>query len=166
MADTDDLTERFREDLGPDFEYLADGVAPVVKRIVEQLVSHATAPLRHRADQVAALEAERDNARAIREAGQAEAKTMAAFSERHPDWKDHQQAIAELSQKWSSQGMTQAEYLDHLYTLVTADARHEAQPRERDTTGADDGDRQADTPRSTPTFAECFRAAKRGERWE
>ena len=50
---------------------------------------------------------------------------------------------------------------------VTADARHEAQPRDRDTTGADDVDRQAETECSGPaTFAECFRAAKRGERWE
>ncbi len=50
---------------------------------------------------------------------------------------------------------------------MTADARHEAQPRDRDTTGADDVDRQAETECSGPaTFAECFRAAKRGERWE
>jgi hypothetical protein len=139
-----------------------------VQRIVERVVSHATAPLRHRADQLAARRAEQDSAQAIRDSEQAEAQTMAAFRERHPDWKDHEQAIAELSQKLFSQGtMSQAEYLDYLYTRVTADARHEARPREGDATAADDRDQPAETKRSGPaTFADCFAAAKRGHRWE
>jgi hypothetical protein len=160
----DDLTARFREDLGPDFEHLAD-LAPVVKRVVDQIatrrVTNLMAPLRQVADQAAAREAE-----------QANATILAALSEKHPDWKDHEEAMVALSRKWSSQGMSQEEYLDHLYTRVTAEARHEvrheARPRERDTRVADEVSRQeADTRHSAPaTIAECFRAAKRGQRWE
>src|ERR1700722_5836135 len=157
----DELTARFRADLGPDFEHLAD-LAPAVKRVVDQIatrrVTKLMAPLRQVADQAAAREGEEANATMI-----------AALNEKHPDWKDHADAMAELSRKWSSEGMTQDEYLDHLYTRVTAEARHEARPPEPDTTGADEGDQQrdrpVDTPRATATFAECFHAAKRGERW-
>jgi hypothetical protein len=174
------LTE-FKEALGPELEYLADGLAPAITKLVDRLtttsVQKATEPLKKQTEGL------------LSKAAVEQTDTvMKAFGESHPDWKTHEDAMFELSQKLAPKGMTEIEYLDHLYKLVTADAKAAAREKDietqvaervkksiaRMTKGAEDAETRTDatperhvrsTPPETPTFQEAFEAAKRGERW-
>jgi hypothetical protein len=149
---TNDETARFRQDLG-DLDYLADGLAPAVKGLVERVVTEATAPIKAQAEHLS-----------LRAAREETAGVMKAFGEQHPDWKDHEAAMFDLSQKLQPTGMSSPEYLETLYGLAT---RGERQARERETKGAEASRAASSRPEGrTPTFREAFQAAKRGERWD
>ncbi len=177
----DQVVTEFKEALGPELDYLADGLAPAIMKLVDRLtevnVTKATKPLR---DQTESL--------TTRAALEATDVTMKAFGERHPDWKDHEAAMFGLSQQLQPKGMTEADYLDTLYALVTREnaTEREATIERRATDKAKatiakmtKGAAGAETPgRATPegqvrnrvperpTFHEAFEAAKRGEVWQ
>jgi hypothetical protein len=149
---TNDVVETFRNELGPELEYLADGLAPAVTGLVGHAVEHALDVREHALQQAKAAEA-------------ATTAVMTAFTEKRPDWKEHESAMLALAQKLDPKGMSDVEYLDHLYRAVT----HASWQKERDAEAAktartDDATDVADrtAPRS---FAECFAAARRGERF-
>ena len=177
-AATEAVLTEFRTALGPELEYLADGLAPAITKLVERLtattVEKATAPQRQQLEQLTG-----------RAAVEQTDVVMKAFEGRHPDWKTHEPELLALSQKLSPKGMTEGEYLDHLYTIVTANAL----PAAIDTKVAEgvkkalkrmaDGAETTETrtrstperavriaPPENPTFHEAYQAAKRGERWE
>lgn len=176
------VLEDFKASLGPDLEYLADGLAPAITKLVERLtqstVEKTVAPLKKQ--QAAILN---------RDATAQSELVMESFGKDHPDWKDHEPAMLKLSQKLQPNGMSEVEYLGHLYKLVTHDSREQARDTdiekkvaervkatvEKMTKGAASSEtRTDDTPDSqvrkrptgSPTFAEAHAAAKRGERWE
>lgn len=156
MEDEDsvDAIEAFRTELGPDLDYLADDLAPAVIRlasgIVASRVGDAVRPFVAQSQALTAREQENETA-----------TTMRAFEEQHADWKDHEPAMLKLAERIRPSGMTENEYLDHLYETVTRQARtaeshasaHRAASRPR-------------PPSAVPTFEEAAEAAKRGERWE
>jgi hypothetical protein len=159
----DDPVEQFRNDLGPELEYLADTLAPAVQRLAQRVSHETVRPLHAR---VAAEDAQRTAAHVQ--------TLLNAFGEKHPDWKEHEPAMLALAQKVQPTGMTEAEYLDHLY----ASATHERWQQERDAaieaevqkkTGQRGTERPATTDRPTPrhvaSFDDAFQAALRGERW-
>jgi len=149
---SDDVVETFRNELGPELEYLADGLAPAVTGLVGHAVEHAINERVRQAEQHRAAEEQT-------------ATVMTSFAKQHPDWKEHESAMLALAQKLDPKGMSDVEYLDHLYRAVT----HASWQKERDAEAAktartDDATDVADrtAPRS---FAECFAAARRGERF-
>lgn len=182
----DEVLGEFKEALGPDLEYLADGLAPAITKLVERLaaqtVDKATAPLKNGQkvllDKVASEQTD---------------AVMATLEKTHPDWKDHEDAMFALSQKFQlvPGQMTEIEYLETLYDLATRDARAGASKKATEKEIADgvkkalkrmeEGATNTDTKtRHTPdgqvttgppngrapSFAESYAAAKRGERWE
>ena len=161
MADDDlthDVVETFRETLGPELEYLADGLAPAVTGLVGRQVERAIDAREHRAQQAKAAEA-------------ATTAVMKTFGEQHPDWKDHEPAMLQLAERIAPQrGMDEVEWLDFLYKRVT----HASWEKERDaqiaeaahTARADDARAVGDRTTSPRSFEECFRAARRGERFD
>jgi hypothetical protein len=152
---SEDLTgdvEKFKEALGPELDYLADGLAPAVAKLVSDVatatVSRTVAPL-------------------IDRAAQAETDTvMAAFTEKHPDWQKHEAAMLSLSKKIEpTEGMNELEFLDHLYSRAT----HDTLEKEVDAKVADGvkaalaATDRASSPRSV---RDCYLAAQRGERFD
>lgn len=177
----DAIIGEFKESLGPELEYLADGLAPAITKLVERLTKSAveqeTQPIK-----------EQTRGLLGKAAVEATASVMKTFGEQHPDWEQHEPAMLELSQKLSPKGMTEIEYLSHLYTLVTAetpearekaiDAKAAAKAKatiEKMRKGAETTETRADaTPErevrnrrpALPTFEESYEAAKQGIRWE
>lgn len=78
---------------------------PTVRKI---LTTPAPAPTRFSKALAAATRHEQTNV------------VMTAFTARHPDWKTYEPELLVLAEKVSPNGMTEGEYLDHLYTIVTA----------------------------------------------
>lgn len=177
----DAVLGEFKEALGPELEYLADGLAPAITKLVERLtastVDKATEPLKAQTkgllDRAAVEQTE---------------TVLQAFGKTHPDWQEHEDAMFALSQKLSPNGMSEVEYLGHLYKLVTADAQASAHAKELETKvaagvkaaiakmtkGAETTETRQDAtperqvrsqPPSTPTIHEAYEAAKRGEVW-
>lgn len=112
---------------------------------------------------------------------------MKTFGTQHPDWEAHEEAILALAQKMQPNGMSELEYLDALYNLVTRDAWEKDREAniEREATGrfkkriqkmdtATSETTKAPTPESQVrkrppglvTFGEAYAAAKRGERFD
>lgn len=58
-----------------------------------------------------------------KEAAETTATVMTAFTAAHPDWQTHEAAIVALAQKVVPHGMTELEFLEHLYTTVTGQAQ-------------------------------------------
>lgn len=174
----DTLLDEFRTTLGPELEYLADGLAPAIKGLVEKLtkttVTEATKGLKAQQDTLL-----------TKAATDATDAVMTTFGTTHPDWKDHEPAMMALAAKIEPKGMTEVEFLEHLYQVATRDAWE----KDKDTKigeavkttlakmqkgAATTETHQASTPESqvrkappeTPSFSEAYEAAKRGERWE
>jgi len=175
------LLDEFRTELGSDYDYLADPVGKAVLKlvtgVVKDMVSEQTKSLR-----------EGINA-TITERGREKTETvMNEFAETHPDWKAHEDEMFQLSQRLAPQkGMTEIEYLENLYTLVTTPKTREARDEEvgrrvkaavdkmrrKATTSTREEDatpernvRKGPPVGRLPTFEESFEAAKRGERWD
>lgn len=177
-AAVDTMLDDFREALGPELEYLADGLAPAITKLVEKLsaktVEAATKPL------------EEQQKSLLRKAANDQTDSvMTTFGTAHPDWKDHEPAMMALAAKIEPKGMTEVEFLEHLYSVATRDAwekNKDTQIAEATKKAVDKINKgaastethQAATPPSqvkkappeNPTFSEAYEAAKRGERWE
>ena len=180
QATGDQIVDAFRDKLGPDLAYLADGLAPAIKDLVDTLtktsVAEATAPLK--AQQETLL---------TKAATEATDGIMKAFGERHPDWTTHEAAMSALAAKIQPNGMTEAAYLDHLYATVTRDAWEQSKEQQiaeavkkavaKIQKGAESTEtRTASTPDTqvtkgppagrAATFQEAAAAAMRGEKWD
>lgn len=186
--ETEDAVEQvlseFKEALGPDLEYLADGLAPAITKLVERLtattVEKATAPLK-KGQETLLTKAATEQTETV----------MKTFGEKHPDWEEHEPAMLELSKKLQPNGMGEVEYLETLYALVTRDTSTEATKKQTEKQIADgvkaalkkmeqgatntdtktrhtpDGQVTTGPPNGrAPSFSEAFAAAKRGERWD
>lgn len=124
-----------------------------------------------------------------RAAVEATATVMKTFETSHADWKDHEPAMMALAEKIQPNGMTELEYLDHLYETVTRPVREQTAKSSEEQRIADGvkaaldkmkkGAESAETttrstpehqvrkaPQGIPTFDEAAEAAMRGERWE
>lgn len=117
------------------------------------------------------------------------ASIMKTFEGKHPDWQKHEAEMTALSQKLHPNGMDELEYLDHIYSLVTAETSDVRQAAidakvaegvkaalKKLQKGADTVEtRVRDVPESQvkngppegrpATFQEAAAAARRGERW-
>lgn len=176
------LVDDFKADLGPELEYLGDGLAPAIEKLVTKLMgktlSQELAPVkahvRSQTDRQAQLEND---------------QIFADFEKQHADWKQHEDAMFELSKKLQpGPGMTELEYLEALYTQVTAPkskaeidkrvndeiANREKKRQQRSTRSREEveervddapADRVVRQPAGLPTLRESFAAAKEGVRW-
>jgi hypothetical protein len=109
----DALVDKFKASLGPEYDYMADALAPAIKDLVTELtkgsLEEAAKPIR-------------DTAKVIidRAAQEQTNATMKELEAKHPDWKEHEEAMLDLAQKIDPKGMSEAEFLDHLYETVTS----------------------------------------------
>lgn len=160
MEHDEQSRSEFREALGPELEYLAESLEPALTKFVETVAATTIAPI------VKPLEDEHQAAQQKRAAA-ATATVMKEFGDRHSDWQEHEDAMFALSEKLQpAAGMTQGEYLDSLYTIVTASKSQEAI-----TTAIADGLAEKERarharPAGNPTIREAFEAAKAGIRFE
>lgn len=167
-------------DFDYDMDKWSEAHAEWSKGEVARLVSEAIQPLK--VGQQTILE---------KHAAESTETVMKALTAAHPDWTEHEPAMLALSLKLApAQGMTENEYLEHLYTIVTAPkavaaavkdvdakvaagvkaalAKMEKGAASTDTkTGRTPEDQVTAGPPNgrAPTFSEAFAAAKRGERW-
>lgn len=174
----DEVMTEFRESLGPELEYLADGLAPAITKLVERLTQttgeKAVAPLKEQVDSLLGKAAQ-DQTDVV----------MKAFETAHPDWKEHEPAMMKLAARVQPKGMTESEYLEHLYANVTRDAWEKNRDTEiaeavkrrvaKMTKGAEETEtREESTPehqvRKRPAgpvdFRQAYEDAKRGIRYE
>jgi hypothetical protein len=172
--------EEFRKVLGPDLEYLAEPLAPAVTTLIDRKVQAALAaalgPVQHQQQAVIQHVAEEQTA-----------AVMKAFEAKHADWQAHETAMFDLAQRIEPKGMTELEFLEHLYTIATRTAWEKdkdakiadgvKQALKRLQRGADTTERRTQpTPNDevvkgpprdrAPSFQEAYEAAKRGERWD
>jgi len=154
--------------LGPEYGDLADRLGPAIREVAKMVAG----------EQIQATEAKLGDViadTAMREANQA----LESFGKKHPDWKDHEEAMTTLSARMPpGEGMDEGTYLENLYYLVTRDGS------EGDTTkkvikrmaksvqnSSEEGSSVSSKNVSVasakaPTFREAAAAAKRGERFE
>jgi hypothetical protein len=150
--------DAFASELGPELDFLADGLAPAVtdmaRKIAAATVAETVQPLIDQANGHTAREREKHTT-----------ATMEAFGERHADWQAHEPAMLALAQKIQPNGMTELEFLEHLYATVTRDVRekeHEAAAAAADV----ETEIEQNARPHQATFADAYAAAKRGVRWE
>lgn len=165
-----DVSAQVAAALGPELDFLAPAITKAIEAVVEPRLKHAIGeavePVK------AAQQALVDKA----SAEQTEA-TLKAFTDRHPDWKQHEPAMLKVG-ILPSPGMTELDFMEALYTLATKDAvvaKATKAAIDRLTKGAAtaegkdaplSGDKVTVSRPAHPTIAEAFAAAKRGERWE
>lgn len=127
----DALVDKFRTRLGPEYDYLADALAPAIKDLVSELTKGSLE---------AAAKPIRDTAKVITDRAAQEETTavMTQLETKHPDWHDHEEAMLTLAQKIDPKGMSETEFLEHLYDTVTspkklaaAEAKTEAEVTKR-----------------------------------
>lgn len=164
----DDTIAEFKKSLGPEYEYLAEALAPAVSALVQRVTAGAVEPLKKEQATILSKQAEDETT-----------KVMAAFETKRPGWKKHEPAMLALSQKVQPHGMGELDYLDHLYTMVTMDERiadgvkqhiakvTKAAAESEGAPGSTVPDGQVKTPApGKPSFREAAAAALRGERFD
>lgn len=164
----DKITEQVRKHLGPEYEDLADRLAPAIRQVAEEVAKSIATPIVQQQQDI------------IRDSALRESKAVIdAFTKNNPGWQKYEKAMVELSQKLPpGEGMTETEYMDILYTLATRDAAEGDAARRvasriesnaRSTEGRRSSvpsSRVADAPLKPPTFREAYLAAKEGRRLE
>lgn len=107
----DEIAQAMRESLGPEYEDLADRLAPAILTAAEKVVARRTKPL------------EDHQAEIVKESAVRETQAVLdAFGKKHPDWQQHEARMTELSARiLPGAGVTEAEYLETLYSLATRD---------------------------------------------
>jgi uncharacterized protein YcaQ len=105
-------------------------------------------------------------------------RVMNDFSEKHPNWKQHEPAMEALGKKLQPHGMGEMEWMETLYRLVAPQTPTTvtASVVEKIVKAAAASDETSGTPmtesrvKSQPagkaSFKSAFEAAKRGEVWE
>jgi len=168
---TNAFLDQLRTGLGPELSFLADRMAPALENLMQSYVGNQIAPVQER------LEAEA----AEREVN----AELSAFEVKHPDWKQHEEKMAEIGRRFhpapdplTGQPPSTEEYMDTLYKLATFDISNAAKETEmlkRMTASAGKSEspssgtpenRVAKTPAKLPTFEEAFADAKKGVRYE
>jgi hypothetical protein len=156
------------ESLGPEYEDLAERLAPALAKAVKAEAERATAPLRSMQEQQ------------LQEAALNEANAeMEHFGKQHPDWKEYEAEMNELGAMLTPKpGMKPQQFLKMLYMTVKGDkAIAEATSKAltkmqrsaeggAKTTGSVAADKVAMTPTKPLTFTEAAALAKRGIRVE
>jgi hypothetical protein len=167
----DALVAGFKEKLGPEFEYLADSLAPAVMHLVESLTKQTVEQT------VAPLKADHD-ARVAQQATEQTTSIMKSFETKHPDWKQHEPAMLKLAEKIQPNGMDEIEYLELLHSTVTrdrviADATKAAIAKMKEEAAKAEpsieptaGSRVKKGRPQGASFSDAYAAAKRGERWD
>lgn len=163
----DRISAAVKQSLGDEYGDLADRLAPAIRQVAQMVAEEAYKPAQEQLESVI-----QDSA--LREANNA----IAAFAKDHPDYEQHEEAMAALSKRLPpGEGMDENEYLGILYSIVTKDkttgegvkkvinrvAKAAEGAGGRDTSVS--GTHVAIAPQR-PTFAEAAAAAKRGERFE
>lgn len=114
---TTKITDLVKGSLGPEYEDLADRLAPAILEAAKAVVSETTQPLRAHQEEL------------VRESALRESTAILdAFGKSHPDWKQHEARMFELSKQLQpgvddtgKPAMSESQYLDLLYTLATKD---------------------------------------------
>lgn len=162
------IADKVKEALGPAYEDLAEPISKAIRESVSLLVDDAVKPLKEGQDQL------------ITDSAQREAENvMKAFTEKHPDWKKHEGRMTQLTRQLPvGEGVSEAEYLEMIYTLATApglkgDAAKKAAKRMNEAAKKSSNDRTvpdsavSKSPAGkNPTFGEAAAAAARGEVFE
>jgi hypothetical protein len=163
----DQIRYAVREALGPEYEDIADRLAPAMRRVAEMVAAETAKPLVAEQDRLIQESAMRESVAVIND-----------FEKSNPGWRKHEPAMVELSKKLMPQtGMTEREYMDILYTVVTRDTSEGDKTKRivdriNKSTRNDSGGNRVPSrevvvkPSSLPTFEEAATAARRGERFE
>ena len=156
-------------ELPPDLDFLKPYFDAYGKQIIET-VRREIAPIKETTEHI------------ISEAAAAETQgTLDAFTAKYPEWQKHETQMLELGQKFipAKGKMTDFEYMEHLYSLATADMRKAEQTKavisqinksvgaaETATPGMSSRNVEHTLPpEGKRGIREAFEAAKRGERW-
>lgn len=110
---SESVMSRVRETLGPDYEDLADKLAPVMLWVAQEAAKTTTQPLVQQQEDILRQSA-------VREMG----SVLEAFAKKHPDLPKHEKAMAALAEKLPpGKGVSEPEYLEMLYALATRDTQ-------------------------------------------
>jgi len=163
----EEITETVRAELGPDYEDMADKLAGAIYKAADAVVKERVEALSEKQEQIIAEQAQRESKSALDE-----------FAKTHPDWEKHEDAMTALSRKMiPGEGMTDIEYLENLYWIVTRDSKNgdgvkktvdrmKASAKEGAARGAVPNTHVSGSPAKLPTFGEAAAAAVRGQRFE
>lgn len=164
---SDAVRDAVRESLGPEYEDIADRLAPAMRKVAEMVAAETAKPLVHEQNRIIQEAAMRESVSIIGE-----------FEKANPGWRKHEPAMVELSKKLTPQpGMSEREYMDILYTVVTRDTSEGDRTKRiveriNKSTRNDSGGNRVPSrevvtrPTALPTFEEAAAAARRGERFE
>lgn len=163
----DEITTQVKQALGPEYEDLAERLIPAIKAVAQNVASEIAKPLVQQQEDI------------IRDSAMRESKAaIEVFAKANPGWQKHEAAMLALSKKLPpGEGMTEGEYLNTLYYLVTRDAQEgdaakkiasrisanaaTAETRRQPVPAARVG-----TPSKPLSFQEAYQMAKRGEQIE
>jgi hypothetical protein len=174
-AKIDETMAKFKTALGPELEFLADKIAPVMRELAESIAqttaNEAVEPLKAATSSLISKAVEEQTN-----------EIMQSFEKTHPDYKQYHDQMMELAGKLGEPkpgSMTSSEYLDMLYRMVTRDRDIAAETKktvERLSQGAataEPASRSATSeakvttaPTHKPSLKEAHEAAKQGVRWE
>lgn len=169
----DAMVEKMRTALGPELDFLADKLAPVMQEMAKGLVEQEVKPVKEWQEKARKVQAERETEAILQK-----------FTAKRPDWKqpEIQSKMDGLAKQISNQGMDEVEYLDMLYTIATKN-RSEAeqtktvikkmQAAAANAEPSDNGVSPGKVSHSAPKFKglndafdSAFEAAKKGIQWE
>jgi hypothetical protein len=169
----EDMQAKLRTLLGEGNEPLADGLAQIFKEGLEKTIDKNLQPIKEQ-QQAAVREAVASSTEA----------DLKAFEQKHADFKEHEQAMFEISKKFvpnPSSPMEVDEYLEMLYKMATVDAVKSATETDQtkkviariNKAAASSESKDAAVSESKvtpakpkrPTIEEAFEAAKKGVAW-
>lgn len=164
----DELEQKLTDALG---EESAKAVLPLVREITEGIVNDKLTPIQQHVD--------------LEQARRAEVETnqvLEKFTEKRPDWKQHEAKMMEIAAYVVPRNLSEVEYMDKLYLLATAEVREADAVKKavsrvnssvRDAATSQPSSASPSTVSPTPqkgknfdeTLELAFKAAMRGERW-
>jgi hypothetical protein len=162
----EEVSEIVRTELGPEYEDMSDKLASAIGKATDAVVRSRVESLSSKQEQIISEQAQREAKSALDE-----------FAKAHPDWGKYEDAMTALSQKMlPGEGMTDTEYLENLYLIVTRDRKDGDGVRkvvDRMKASAKEGaahtvpgSHVSGSPAKLPTFGEAAAAASRGQRFE
>lgn len=112
---TADALAQIRKDLGPDFDMLAEPIA----RALYGAITRTVTPLREAQEQTQ----QQQRAREIAEVERESVAMFQAFEAKHPDWKQHENAMIAFMERLPNTGgkMPFGDYVEMVYGHVTRD---------------------------------------------
>jgi hypothetical protein len=168
----DDIGNAVKAALGSDLDFMAGPLANAIKAAVEPLI-------KSRVEEAVKPVQEQTKTLLNQTAVQETETTLQTFSQKHPDWKQHEPAMVKLGHTLQPGPHVSAmDYMEQLYRLVTYDTRIEkaaADAVTRLAKGAEAAEKQSQpvseskvskTPPANASIYDAYAAAKRGERWE